>query len=90
MLRFAAIGVEDVVMPSPTVEPAIVGGIASRIKESLLAGAPRPLPELAPELSAFALSFYGTVRSDLASERYESEQPQSPARGDAEGSAVAA
>jgi AcrR family transcriptional regulator len=90
MLRFAVIGVEDFVMPSPGVEPAIVGGIASRIKESLLTGDRRPLFELAPELSAFALSFYGTVRPDLASERYESEQPQSPARADAEGSAVAA
>jgi AcrR family transcriptional regulator len=89
MLRFAVVGVEDFVMPSPSVEPAIVGGIASRIKESLLSGR-RPLPELAPELSAFALSFYGTVRPDLAGERYESEQPQSPARRGAEGSAVAA
>jgi len=80
MLRFAAVGEGDVMMPSPSVEPAIVGGIASRIKEALLAGNPRRLPDLLPELAVFATSFYGRVRPSLARELYESEQPQSPAR----------
>jgi AcrR family transcriptional regulator len=78
MLRFAAVGKEDVMMPSPSIEPAIVGGIASRIKESLLTGDTRPLPDLLPELSAFAASFYGTVQPSFVRELYESEQPQFP------------
>jgi AcrR family transcriptional regulator len=80
MLRFAAIGNDGVGMPSPSIESAIVGGIASRIRESILAGDTERLPDLGPELTAFATSFYGSVEVDLADELFESEQPQSPGR----------
>lgn len=90
MLRFAAIGNDGVVMPSPSIEPAIVGGIASRIKESILAGDAERLPDLGPELTTFAASFYGSVEADLAEGLFESEQPQSPGRRAATAPVVAA
>jgi AcrR family transcriptional regulator len=58
MLRFATVGAPGVRAPSAGIEPAIVGGIFSRVKEMLLAGKATKLAELAPELTAFALSFY--------------------------------
>lgn len=91
MLRFAAIGVEDIVMPSPSVESAIAGGIASRIKEALLAGGALRLPDLAPELIAFVTSFYGSAEPIVpAVEAYDSEQPQSPEPWEGPAPAVAA
>jgi hypothetical protein len=81
MLRFAAIGNSDVVMPSASLEPAIVGGIVSRVKELLLADEAERVWQLAPELTSFALSFYG-LPEPVASASVEaaSEQPQSPLR----------
>lgn len=91
MLHFALIDEDGVAMPSPSIEPAIVGGVVSRIKQAMLADRARRLPELTPELTAFVTSFYGPAEPIGApAEAYDSEQPQSPARRDAEGSAVAA
>lgn len=82
MLRFAAIGAEEVVMPSPSVEPAIVGGVFSRVKELMLAGEGEWIPDLAAELTAFTLSFYGLPEAVPfpSVEAAESVQPQSPLR----------
>jgi len=59
MLRFAAVDEDRMPMPSPGVESAIVGGLASQIRRLLLAGEGERIPELGPGLTGFALSFYG-------------------------------
>jgi AcrR family transcriptional regulator len=87
LLHFALIDEDELAMPSPSIEPAIIGGVVSRIKQAMLAERRRRLSGLAPELAAFVTSFYGPAKPAGA---YDSEQPQSPARPDAEGSAVAA
>lgn len=74
LLRFAAIDSPDAASPKPEVESAIVGGIASRIKQEVLAGRVEKLPKLCPELVQFTLSFY---EPSLPT---ESSQPQSPER----------
>lgn len=87
MLRFASVGGEGAPAPGPGVEPAVVGGIVSRIKQLLLADEGQGLPGLRPELLQFALSFYGSpVASTTPRARAtrgaqgESPQPQSPER----------
>jgi AcrR family transcriptional regulator len=85
MLRLAAIGSPEVTQPRAAVEPAVVGGLVSRVKQLALNGEFQRLPSLHTELVQFTLSFYG-VR-DLASDAPASsarrtgagsEQPQSP------------
>jgi AcrR family transcriptional regulator len=76
MLHFAAIGNADATPPKASVEPAVVGGIVSRIKQLVLTGETEKLPRLCPELVQFALSFYdlsGALPPPVA----ESSQPQS-------------
>jgi AcrR family transcriptional regulator len=82
MLRLAAVGRHEPPPPSAAVEPAVVGGIASRIRQVVLAGNARELPRLKPELVQFALSFYGRrgVPSDAPRAGGDGEdlpQPQS-------------
>ena len=84
MLRLAAIGSPEVAEPRVEVEPAIVGGIASRIKQLVLAGEAHELAGLCPELVQFTLSFY-SPREPLpgappvpAPGEDDSVQPQSP------------
>jgi AcrR family transcriptional regulator len=72
LLRIAAIDSPEVEMPSPAIEPAVVGGIASRVKQEVFAGRAKRLPRLAPELVQFALNFYGSLDP--------SSQPQPPGR----------
>jgi len=82
MLHFAAMGDSGIVPPKPSVEPAVVGGIVSRIKQLVLAGEAERLPQLCPELVQFALSFYGSLEPLAASvgDSDEPPQPQSPDR----------
>jgi AcrR family transcriptional regulator len=85
LLGFAAIGSPDVAKLPPAVEPAVVGGVVSQIKQQVLAGKTKGLSKLAPELVQFVLSFYGVRAGDpavpIASQpgaQGESSQPQSP------------
>lgn len=83
MLHFAAMGDARIVPPKPSVEPAVVGGIVSRIKQRVLAGETARLPELCPELVQFALSFYGSLEpltTSVGGDSDEPPQPQSPDR----------
>ncbi len=83
MLHFAAMGDPGIVPPKPLVEPAVVGGIASRIKQLVLAGETAQLPGLCPELVQFALSFYGSLEpltAPAGGDSDEPPQPQSPDR----------
>jgi AcrR family transcriptional regulator len=85
LLRFAAIDSPEVEGPSTAVEPAIVGGVVSRVKESVLKGQTGELPALCTELVQFVHSFYGVPEEagvSAARSRYEGRQaepqPQSP------------
>jgi AcrR family transcriptional regulator len=83
MLHFAAMGDAGIVPPKPSVEPAVVGGIVSLIKQQVLAGGTERLPQLCPELVQFALSFYGSLEPSVtfsAGDSDEPPQPQSPER----------
>lgn len=83
MLHFAAMGDSGIVPPKPSVEPAVVGGIVSRIKQLVLAGETEQLPRLCPELVRFALSFYGSLEpltAPFGDDSDEPPQPQSPDR----------
>lgn len=86
MLSLAAIGNPDVAKPPPALEPAIAGGVFSRIKQLVLDGEAHRLPRLCPELTRFVLSFYGSPDplASPAEQRYgvEPAQPQSPERSD--------
>lgn len=90
LLKFATVGSPDVVKPSPRVEPAVIGGVVSRVKQQVLEGKTERLPELCPELVQFVLSFYG-ISSEIpavpaTSKRAAqdpSAQPQSPDRAPA-------
>jgi AcrR family transcriptional regulator len=77
MLHFAAIGNADATSPKVSVEPAIVGGIISRIKQLVLASQTTSLRELCPELVQFTLSFYGLSGTAPLPPVAESSQPQS-------------
>ena len=72
LLRFAAID-NPATAPGKSIEPAVIGGLLSRVKQLVLAGKIRQLPRLTPELVQFALSFYG---SSVATS--PPLQPQSP------------
>lgn len=83
MLHFAAMGDPGIVPPKPSVEPAVVGGIVSRVKQLVLAGETERLPQLCPELVQFALSFYGLLEplaTAAGEDSDEPPQPQSPDR----------
>jgi AcrR family transcriptional regulator len=83
MLSMATIGCERWASPSRMVQVAVVGGIASRIKQRVLAGEATALPELEDELVEFALSFYAAreeLSEDELGDREAPPQPQSPSR----------
>lgn len=87
LLRLASLGDEDAAAPRLEIEPAVIGGIVSRIKQLVLAGETLELPELRSELLQFALSFYGSPRAPAVPEpvatrddQDEPAQPQSPER----------
>lgn len=82
MLRLASVGA-DASPPPAGIEPAIVGGVASRIRRVVLAGDAPRLAGLCPELARFVLSFYGSGEwppgEPLAlGAGSDSPQPQSP------------
>jgi AcrR family transcriptional regulator len=58
LLRLAAIGAEVPASPRRSIEPAIAAGVAARIAAPVRAGEAKRLPELAPELVAYVLSFF--------------------------------
>lgn len=84
LLRFAAINAPEVSTPPAAVEPAIAGGLLSRIKRVALAGETGSLPGLRLELAQFVHSFYGSPEEAVpASARAQRNgqaepQPQSP------------
>jgi AcrR family transcriptional regulator len=87
LLRFAALDSPEIDGPSIAVEPAVVGGVASRIKESVLKGQAKKLPKLCTELVQFVHSFYGmpeqpapAVDRSRRDGRQAEPQPQSPER----------
>lgn len=83
LLRLAAVDSPDVAGPRAALEPAVVGGIASRIKQLVLAGEARELPAVGAELVQFTLSFYGSpeaLQAPAQPEAVDSAQPQSPER----------
>ncbi len=80
MLRFAAVGTPGVSSPGTGIEPAIVGGVFSRVKETLLAGKAAQLADLAPELTAFTLSFYGA--GSAPRRRFTDQEPPQPQSSD--------
>jgi AcrR family transcriptional regulator len=84
MLRLAAVGVEDAHLPSRSIEPAIIGGIAMQVARQVLRGKTIRLGDLAPDLSAHLLSFYALPEPSLVAgesisvvERDGLPQPQS-------------
>jgi AcrR family transcriptional regulator len=58
LLRRAALGHPEIVMPPRSFEPVIVGGISSAIAEQVLAGQTEHLPDQLPELAAYVLACY--------------------------------
>ena len=78
MLHLAAVGRHEPAPPPAAVEPAVVGGIVSRIKQVVLAGETDKLPGLRPELAQFALSFYSAREAPpVRREGEDLPQPQS-------------
>jgi AcrR family transcriptional regulator len=87
LLQLAAVGTADGTKPRPGLEPAIIGAIVSRIKQTVLAGKTRDLPSLGAELTQLTLSFFGSSEPSTAAlpispqaEGVEPAQPQSPER----------
>jgi AcrR family transcriptional regulator len=84
MLQLAAVDRPGVEKLSPALEPAVVGGLVSRVKQLVLAGEAAELPGLLPELLRFTLSFYGSPEDGSPRAVHcrgaESAQPQSPER----------
>ena len=87
LLQLAVVGAADGARPRPALEPAIVGSIASRVKQMVLAGKTADLPGLHLELAQLTLSFFGsaepsTAALSAAGQRVgvESAQPQPPER----------
>jgi AcrR family transcriptional regulator len=80
MLRFATVGAPGTSAPSAGIEPAIVGGIFSRVKEVLLAGEAVQVSDLGSELTAFALSFYGLPKASRR--RFTDQEPVQPQSSD--------
>lgn len=73
LLRRAALGHPDVSLPSPTIEPVIVGGISSSIAAQVLTGRTEQLMDLLPELTGYVLACYRPSAADADSS--QSEQP---------------
>ncbi len=81
LLRRAALGQPEIVMPPAAFESVIVGGIASAIAEQVLEGRAEKLEDLLPEMTAYVLACYrsptpedpriGLAPADLP----QSEQP---------------
>lgn len=83
MLSMATIGCERWASPPAAVRAAVVGGIASRIKQRVLAGEVGALAGLEEELVKFALSFYAAREERSGAplgDREAPPQPQSPSR----------
>ncbi len=84
LLRFAAIDSPEICGPSAGVEPAVIGGIVARIKQTVLDGKTQKLPKLHPELVQFVYSFYGPAREagsisvEVQGNGQPEPQPQSP------------
>ncbi len=76
LLRFAAIGNAAIDGPSRKVEPAVVGGVVSRVKESVLAGQTAQLPGLCAELVQFVGSFYTQLDAVAPAVRSKPERSQ--------------
>lgn len=86
LLRLAAVGSPES-PPKAALEPAIVGSVVSRVKQSILAGQAGDLPRLCPELVQLTLSYYSSPALPLTPSRTppaggpaEPSQPQSPER----------
>jgi AcrR family transcriptional regulator len=58
LLRRAALGQPEIVLPPRAIETTIVGGIASSIGEQVLDGRTEQLEDRLPELSAYVLACY--------------------------------
>lgn len=86
LLRFAAINGPEIATPGPRIEPAVIGGVVSRVKQLVLEGKTERLPGLCPELVQFVLSFYNdpaeTPAAPASARKGQGEppQPQSPER----------
>jgi AcrR family transcriptional regulator len=81
LLRRAALGQPEIVMPPRAIEPVIVGGISSSIAEQVLAGRTKRLPELLPGLTAYVLSCYRSPAPEdprVGLLRADSSQPEQP------------
>lgn len=85
LLRLAAIGVGGARLPGRAIEPAMVGSVAFQVAKRVLNGEADRLADLAPEMGAHLLSFYGLPEPSPAAapdpapaEREGSPQPQSP------------
>ncbi len=61
LLQLGALGAPGTTKPPPAVESVIVGGIAGQIAQKVLANETASLPDLAPSLAEYSLSFYGTA-----------------------------
>jgi AcrR family transcriptional regulator len=88
MLRLAALGAKSRGAPRAPVESAIAGGIASRIASQAMRGETDALRGLAPQLSAYVLSFFGAPAGEPEPAQ-ASPQPQSPLRVPSAAPAVA-
>lgn len=64
LLRLASVDAPDARAPERSVEPVIVGGIASRIAGEVLEGRTDRLRELAPGLVAYVLAFYSQPQGE--------------------------
>lgn len=87
LLRFAVLDSPEIDGPSIAVEPAVVGGVVSRVKESVFKGQTKKLPRLCTELVQFVHSFYGMPEQPAPAfdrsrrdGRQAEPQPQSPER----------
>lgn len=82
LLRRAALGQPDIVIPSPAIETVIAGGIVARIAEEVLEGRTERLQDQLPELTAYVLACYRSpapkdprVGLALPGDPPQSEQP---------------
>jgi AcrR family transcriptional regulator len=86
LLRFAALDSPEIAGPSTAVEPAVVGGLVSRVKQTVLAGKAEALATLWPELVQFTQSFYAPFDAALSAAPHAGQsgqtepQPQSSER----------
>jgi AcrR family transcriptional regulator len=87
MLCLAAIGADGARPPGSSIEPAIVGGVAALVAKAVRRDETDRLGELAPEVTAHLLSFYGlpaplpvAASESAPAELDGSSQPQSSLR----------